>query len=417
MSRIRIANATTLPRHGSRQRPVWTPPPHPFSRRAASRPLRGVVRRVRQLRTPRLSSYAPVSMLELPNHTPSHACIRAIDFHTHLGRWLSDSGGWMENDVGRLLELMDACNVEALVNLDGRWGSELEENLDRYDRAHPGRFYSFCHLDWRLLDEANGEDRLAESLRRSIEAGARGLKVWKDLGMTITARGRRILPDDPLITPVWAVAGELNVPVLIHVADPVAFFHPVDRHNERLEELLRVPGSSRSRGGMREFHRLLDSLEQAVASHPATRFVAAHGLHVENLAHVSGLLDHYPNLFIDISARASEFGRQPRTARALLDRHADRVLFGTDTFPMEARILQVYFRLLETDDEAFSYSTDPVPPCGRWPIHGLDLPKDILAQVYGENARQLLRLHRIRTEPCAQVRQGIWPEPARSLNQ
>ena len=80
----------------------------------------------------------------------------------------------MEEDVNRLLELMDALNIEAMVNLDGRWGGELEENLDRYDRAHPGRFFSFCHLDWRLLDESDGAARLVESLRRSVDAGARG---------------------------------------------------------------------------------------------------------------------------------------------------------------------------------------------------------------------------------------------------
>jgi hypothetical protein len=35
---------------------------------------------------------------------------------------------------------MDACNLRGIVNLDGRWGDELEANLHRYDRAHPGRF-------------------------------------------------------------------------------------------------------------------------------------------------------------------------------------------------------------------------------------------------------------------------------------
>ena len=398
------------------QSPTEAQPPRPFSRHPMSGPLRKVVRRARQLRAPRLSSYAPVSMLELPDHTPSRACVPAIDFHTHLGRWLSDSGGWMEHDVGRLLDLMDACNVEATVNLDGRWGPELEENLNRYDRTHPGRFFSFCHLDWRLLDEPHGEDRLAESLRQSVATGAHGLKVWKDLGMTVTARSRRILPNDPLLTPIWTASGELDVPVLIHVADPVAFFHRVDRHNERLEELLRTPRSSRSREGLTEFQRLLDAFEEAVASHPATRFVAAHGLHVENLSRVSGLLDRYPNLFIDIGGRAPELGRQPRTARALFVRHADRILFGTDIFPMRASIHHTYFRLLETTDEAFPYSPDPIPPSGRWPIYGLDLPNHVLVQIYRNNARRLLGLDKDRREPCLWTRSGFRSDPAQVTN-
>jgi predicted TIM-barrel fold metal-dependent hydrolase len=389
------------------------PPPLQFPRRAASRPLRRLVHRARRLRTPRLSNYAPVSMLELPDHTPSHAAFRAIDFHAHLGRWLSSSGGWMEDDVNRLLEVMDALNIEAMVNLDGRWGVELEENLDRYDRAYPGRFFSFCHLDWRLLDEPDGAARLVESLRRSVDAGARGLKVWKDLGLTVTARDRRILPDDPLLAPVWTAAAELRIPVLVHVADPVAFFHPVDRHNERLEELLRTPRSSRSQEGIKEFHRLLDSFEHVVASHPATCFVAAHGLHVENLAHVSGWLDRYPNLYIDMAGRAPEFGRQPRTSRALLVRHPDRVIFGTDIFPIEPRIHQVYFRLLETDDEAFTYSPDRIPPNGRWPIYGLGLPEDVLLRIYRDNACRLLG-STTRGDRQHEAKPRIWPEPTGS---
>jgi predicted TIM-barrel fold metal-dependent hydrolase len=298
----------------------------------------------------------------------------------------------MEADVGRLLDLMGSCNLTSLVNLDGRWGRELEENLQRYDQAYPGRFYSFCHLDWALLEEANGPELLVGSLQRSVAAGARGLKVWKDLGTTIMARGRLILPDDPLLGPVWEAAGALGIPVLVHVADPVAFFQPVDRHNERLEELLRHPRNSRQRGGLDEFHRLIDALESVVGSHPHTVIVAAHGLYAENLDRVAQMLGNYPNLYIDIAWAHLQMGRQPRSAGALLAKYSDRVLFGTDVFPLRTGVCQVYFRFLETADEAFSYTDEAVPGSGRWPIYGLDLARDALQRIYCDNARKLLRL-------------------------
>ena len=50
-------------------------------------------------------------------------------------------------------------------------------------------------------------------------------------------QGRLLLPDDPRLDPVWAAAAEHGLPVLIHVADPIAFFEPIDRFNERIEEL------------------------------------------------------------------------------------------------------------------------------------------------------------------------------------
>ncbi len=243
----------------------------------------------------------------------------------------------MQSDVQQVVDLMQAVNVSSLVNLDGRWGRELEENLDRYDRSHPGRFYTFCHLDWRHLERPDAEERLVASLRSSVASGARGLKIWKDLGMSVEARGRRVLPDDPALSPMWEEAGALGIPVLIHVADPVAFFLPVDHRNERLEELLRFRHVSREQGGIDEFHRLIDSVEHVIASHPNTSIVCAHGLYPENLAHVSRLCDQYENFSIDIAWAALQLGRQPRTARSFILRHADRVLFGSDVFPSAKR--------------------------------------------------------------------------------
>lgn len=341
---------------------------------------------------PRLGHYSPRSTLELPGHVPERAAVPAVNFHAHLGRWLSGDGSWTETSPDRLLQMMDERNIEATINLDGRWGAELEANLDRYDRAHPGRFFTFCHVDWRLLDRHDGPRLLVESLQRSIAAGARGLKVWKDLGTKVKARGRLVLPDDPLLEALWEEAGNLGIPVVAHVADPMAFFEPVGPHNERLEELLRHPGNSLAHEGMGQFHRLLGSLEHVVSSHPRTTVVAAHGFHAENVGHVASMMDRYPNFHIDIAWAHLQLGRQPRAARALVVAHPDRVLFGTDVFPLRSGIFPIYFRFLETADESFSY-TDEVPPgSGRWPIYGLDLPGDVLAQVYRDNAVRLLGL-------------------------
>jgi predicted TIM-barrel fold metal-dependent hydrolase len=297
----------------------------------------------------------------------------------------------MADDVDALLSLMQRCNVTAAVNLDGRWGDELEANLDRYDRAHPDRFFTFCQLDWTRLGEPGGEAELVRVLERSAGAGARGLKVWKDLGLTVTVNGRPVLPDDPRVSPVWEAAGSLGLPVLIHVADPLAFFQPVDRCNERLEELLRHPSISLARAGESTFRRLLDALEAVVAGHPRTTFIGAHvGCYVENLSWVAGMLDRYPNYYIDISGRVAELGRQPRAAARLIEAHPDRVLFGTDAFPLREEHYLTYFRALETDDECFPYSSADPPPHGRWRISGLGLSDDVLEQVYNRNARRLL---------------------------
>ncbi|NVI91608.1 amidohydrolase family protein [Actinomadura sp. BRA 177] len=346
------------------------------------------------LRELRLADYIPRPSVELPGSRVPRPRFRCVDAHNHLGRWLTEDGGWMAPEVGLLIALMDEHHVDAIVNLDGMWGEELSANLDRYDRAHPGRFRTFCQLDWNLLREHDGIEHLVSSLANSRTLGARGLKVWKTLGLHYTGPdGRLVLPDDPMLAPVFDAAGDLGPPVLIHTADPVAFFAPVDRHNERLEELLANPGWHFGRPGLPTFARLMDALEGLVTAHPRTTFIGAHvGCYAEDLRWVSRMLDEHPNFHIDIAGRIAELGRRPRAARALLLRHPDRVLFGTDAFPLSASSYPAHFRFLETADEHFPYSPEEeVPPQGRWTVSALDLPADVLEMVYAGNALRLLQ--------------------------
>jgi len=340
----------------------------------------------------KLRDYLPRSALRIAEHQIERAAHRAVDAHNHLGRWLSEDGDWVAPDVPRLLADMDAANLCAIVNLDGRWGDELEANLERYDRRHPGRFVTFCHLDWAETAAPGFGERLARSLRRSLAAGARGLKVWKDLGLSLTdERGELLLPNDERLAPVWQVAAEEGAQVLIHTADPRAFFAPVDATNERLEELLVNPDWSFAHLGDGHCQRLLKALEALVAANPATTFIAAHVAGAaEDLDQVERLLGAYPNLSVDIAAQVAELGRQPRRARDLILRHAERILFGTDIFPPSPGEYAIHFRFLETADEHFAYSLDEPPPQGRWRISGLGLPDDVLDLVYGGNARRLI---------------------------
>jgi predicted TIM-barrel fold metal-dependent hydrolase len=299
-------------------------------------------------------------------------------------------------DVPALIALMDECRVEAIVNLDGRWGAELGENVDRYDSAYPGRFFTFCQLDWRLLAEPDGVAKLVRELHEAASRGARGLKVWKDLGLHHRdTAGELVLPGDPRLAPIWRSCAELGLPVLIHSADPVAFFEPLDPYNERLEELIEHPdwwfGDT---GRFPTFATLIASLEALVAAHPVTTFVGAHvGCNAEDLEWVDRMLTAYPNFHIDLGARMAELGRRPRAARALIQRHPDQVLFGTDAFPPDAEDYRLWFRFLESADEAFSYAPGAeIPPQGRWHVQALDLPPAVLPRLYAANARRVLGL-------------------------
>ncbi len=341
-----------------------------------------------------LRDYRPEPMVRVPQHEVLRAAFPVIDAHNHLGRppeassrhEQASESRWRVEDVGRVVALMDDCNVEAIVNLDGYWGGVLEANLDRYDRAHPGRFVTFCRLDWRECGQPGWPDRLANSVRESASRGARGLKVWKNLGLWVhDENGKILLPDDARIAPVWEAAREAGLPVLIHVADPPAFFEPLSEHNERLEELLLRPDWHWADPRYPRFETLLGSLERLVATNPKVTFIGAHvGCNVDDLAWVARMLDAYPNFYVDVAARIADLGRQPRATTRLILAHPGRVLFGTDASPPTSEAYARHFRFFETDDECVS------PGGVRWTISSIDLPADVLADVYGGNARRII---------------------------
>jgi predicted TIM-barrel fold metal-dependent hydrolase len=342
-----------------------------------------------------LRRYAPRSMLRVPEPNLERPRFGVIDAHNHLGG--AFAGRWRSEPASRLLELMDEIGIDAIVDLDGGWGSALERELRRLQEPHPDRFAVFAGIDYATLatDERFGEVE-AVRLRRSVAAGARGLKIFKVLGLRARdARGTLIRVDDERLAPLWDAAAELKVPVTIHVADPLAFFEPLDRHNERYEELAAHPDwqldKRRRAGDAAPTHAgLIEQFERLLERHRGTTFIGAHVASLaEDLAAVSRLLDEHPNLHVDIGARINELGRQPYSARDFLVRHADRVLFGLD-FPPDAAYYRTAYAFLETRAEYFPYTPEERPHQGRWNIYGVDLPDDALRRIYADNARALI---------------------------
>jgi predicted TIM-barrel fold metal-dependent hydrolase len=326
-----------------------------------------------------LREFQPRTALVTEDHTPPRARYPVVDAHNHLRRAL--------DRPAELLELMDALNLRAIVDLDGGWGEQLDQHLAALKRPYPDRFCVFAWVDWGQVDDPDFGTRWAGRLADAVRAGAQGLKVFKSLGLSYRDRsGALIRIDDPRLDPVWAAAGELGIPVLIHSADPVAFFWPLDAHNERWEELRAHPDWHFYGGDYPSFIELIEAQLRVVARHPETTFISAHVLsYSEHPRYVARQLDAYSNLHVDIGARLGELGRQPYTARWFLTEYADRVLFGTDARP-RPEIYRTYFRCLETADEYFEYGSNQ----GRYRIYGLYLPDEVLRKVYYENACRLI---------------------------
>jgi len=316
--------------------------------------------------------------------------VPVVDVHNHLSG--NYAGRWRTRPVAEVIAQFASVGVRFVVDLDGGWGARLERLIQHY----PPEILVFAGVDYdSFSDSPRFGEVEARRLMRSVAAGARGLKVWKTLGLRARDGTGRLVPvDDRRLDPLWEAAADRRVPVLIHVADPPAFFAPFDARNERWEELRAEPGDRLFEQGWTydDYLRLLEQFEAVVDRHRDTTFIGAHVAgRAEDLPAVGRLLDRYPNLMIDVGGRLAELGRQPYTARDFLVNYAHRVLFGTDA-AADVAIHSLYYTFLETRAEYFSYFTSEPPPQGRWRIYGVGLDDATLRKIYYENAAALFGL-------------------------
>jgi len=322
-----------------------------------------------------------------------------VDVHTHF----FVKGKHDPELLKRYVEMMDRNNIAISVSLDGTLFARLDEHCTFLWSEYPDRFVVFANIDFRETGAADKPETWACNqpgfVRRTVEKlkeSARqkqisGLKFFKDFGLRYrNADGTLIAIDDPRFDPIWEACGELGLPVIMHSADPGAFFEAVTPNNERFGELNVHPDWSFAGPQFPSRKELHDARNRVIAKHATTTFIAAHfGNDAENLDELAQWLELYPNLVVEFASRINELGRQPYTSKRFFEKYQDRILFGTDGPWPEAR-LRLYWRFLETFDEYFPYSEKTPPPQGDWRIYGIALDAAILEKIYHTNAERII---------------------------
>lgn len=329
-----------------------------------------------------LKDYAPESSLVVPRSHIEKARYPVIDVHTH-------SYASTPEEVDEWVRTMDATGIDVTVVLTGAVGERFDRLVELYLARYPERFQLWCGLDVSEAGSPDYSDRAVAELVRCYEAGARGVGELSDKGWgfggsaeSALPRDQRIHPDDPRLDAFWRKCAELGLPVNLHIADHPSCWQPLGPSWERTPDF---QGFNLYGKDVPSFEELLLKRDRLLGTHPETTVIACHfsnqGHDLRSLAQV---LDRFPNLFLDISARDYEIGRQPLTATAFFEQYRDRLLFGTD-MGRERHMYEGWWRLLESRDEF-------IPGRLWWRLYGLGLSDEVLKALYQENARRILKM-------------------------
>ena len=325
---------------------------------------------------PSIVDYRPRTTLKVAEHPVPRAKFPVIDSHNHTTITAAN--------IEQMIKDMDALNMRVLVNLSGGNAEAVRQKMEFLrSTPHADRFRVFANVSWNNADAPGWAERAVADLEQAVKNGAIGLKIAKNLGLDARkSDGSRQKVDDPILKPIWDACARLNIPVIIHTAEPQEFFSPLDMKNERWLELALFAERRNYNPGDPTFEELMGERDRMYAANPKTRYIGAHfNWYANDLGRLSKQLDALPNLVVETGAILYDLGRQPRAARAFFLKYQDRVLFGKDAW--ESTEFPYFWRVFETGDEYFDYYRNYH---AFWKLYGMELPDDVLKKLYYRNA-------------------------------
>lgn len=311
-----------------------------------------------------------------------------VDVHLH--HYPGSAGGKALEALTDWVRTQEEVGIETSVILTGATGADFDRLVEMYLEPYPDRFQLYCGLNVTDIDKPDYPERAVVELERCFRKGARGVGELSDKGFGLTM-DPMLAPDETLhhndsrLDSFWKKCAELNLPVNVHIADHPSSWQPPDVFQDELRFFQQF--NQFGEEGL-TYMELLAILRRMLKKHPKTTFIACHLANLGNdLMRLGRMLDQYPNLYLDISARDYEVGRQPRAAAKFLTEYSDRILFGTD-MGMEKRMYQAWWRLLESTDEHMK---------GRmwWRYYGLELPTSVLEALYYGNAKKIMNWEKV----------------------
>ena len=217
-------------------------------------------------------------------------------------------------------------------------------------QLHPQAFDFLATFDASAFASQTFANDSIAYIKKCMAAGARGVKIWKNIGMIlINEDGQYLMADDPVFAPIFAFLEKEKIPLLAHLGEPRNCWLPLEditiasdrkyySNNPNYHMYLHSEAPS--------YHQQIEARDHILERYPDLVFVGAHLGSMEwSLEEVAKRLDRFPNFHVDLSGRFAHIIEQTIRNRTdvtdFFETYQNRIIYGVDYF-----IAQNYSRQL-----------------------------------------------------------------------
>lgn len=244
-----------------------------------------------------------------------------------------------------------------------------------------------------------------ERLEESIEKGASGVKVWKNIGLVLKDRdGEFLMIDDPVLDPVFDFIATQGLPLYGHIGEPGNTWLPLEEMTVAQDYNYFVDHPQYHMYQHPEYpsyDQIIEARNNMLDKNPNLVFIGCHLGSMEwSIEMMSEHLDRYPNMIYDMAHRVPHLQFLAQKNRDLVRdffiRYQDRLIYSTDlqlyddSDPDEFASLtrntwKEDWEFFVTDNEMDNFQFEGS-------FTGLKLPKSAIDKLYLENVRKWVPL-------------------------
>jgi predicted TIM-barrel fold metal-dependent hydrolase len=278
----------------------------------------------------------------------------------------------------------------------------IDEQLNtvlKIRERYPGHIHfaaSFTCSDWGSADWLS---KSMDTISRSLDLGAVGVKVWKNIGMSLRdTSGEYVMIDHPSFEPIFRYLEDHNIVLLGHNGEPRNCWLPIGEMTVESDKAYfsehpeyhmyrhpHIPG----------YEEQLRARNHMLRKHPNLRFVGLHLASQEWDTHqVGAFLDEFPNAMVDLAERICHLQYQAvsqwQKVRDFIIKYQDRIIYGTDIIADNRmtgeQLISLIHRKYRTHNRFFTEDDYMEVPKVRGSFRGLKLPPAVLEKIYCSNA-------------------------------